>query len=215
MHIWKDVFPPKREDICAFLDLLTNSLTTNVFRSFFLFSCLSAWALQWSFATFATCYRANDWGLWSQCFTVHKCIEQTHRVVIICVFLCLFNLDGMFHLQTAITAGRLIVWVRLIESVSESVCVCLCVWGFFFSFAVSLHAGVYTNIQVFVYLLNNKCIFIYHYILYVYLYNHYRATWHCVHLCALWMCAVHQATHIAVPNHWLGCWWWHMSSWPW
>lgn len=170
MHIWIDVFPPKREDICAFLDLLTNSLTTNVFRSFFLFSFLSAWALQWCFATFATCYRANDWGLWSQCFTVHKCIEQTHRVVIICVFLCLFNLDGMFHLQTAITAGRLIVWVRLIESVSESVCVCLCVWVFFFSVSLLVCMQVCIPIYKFLFTYWITNVFLYIIIFYMYIY---------------------------------------------
>ena len=35
------------------------------------------------------------------------------------LFLCLFNLDGMFHLQAAITAGCLIVWVRLMAACSS------------------------------------------------------------------------------------------------
>lgn len=39
-----------------------------------------------------------------------------------CVFLPLFNLDWVFHLQAALTAGCLIVWVRLV-----GVCVCVCV----------------------------------------------------------------------------------------
>ncbi len=51
---------------------------------------------------------------------------HTHTAVIMCVLLSLFNLDGIFHLQAAITAGCLIVWVRLM-GMCASVCMCVCV----------------------------------------------------------------------------------------
>ena len=64
--------------------------------------------------------------LWSHCLTLythtHTHTHRTHTAVIMCVFFCLFNLDGMFHLQAAITAGCLIVWVRLM-GICAGVCV--------------------------------------------------------------------------------------------
>lgn len=65
----------------------------------------------------------GPWSVFSLCIHIHT--QKTHTAVIMCVFLCLFNLDGMFHLQAAITAGCLIVRVRLMgmcASLSECVC---------------------------------------------------------------------------------------------
>lgn len=45
--------------------------------------------------------------------------KNPNGAVMVCVFLPLFNLDWVFHLQAALTAGCLIVWVRL-------VCTCVC-----------------------------------------------------------------------------------------
>lgn len=51
----------------------------------------------------------------------HTCTSNN-----VCIFE-LFNLDGMFHLQAAITAGCLIVWVRLMGMcVRFCVCVLIC-----------------------------------------------------------------------------------------
>ena len=88
--------------------------------------------------------------LWSQRSILHSHVHTklTHTAaVIMCVFLCLFNLDGMFHLQAAITAGCLIVWVRLM-GMCVSLCALLCVCSLLYVFSVCVSLLVCMHIYI-------------------------------------------------------------------